>query len=224
VIAIIAILAAMLLPALNNARQKALQVNCVSNLRQVYASCSLYSQDFNVERVPSRYKSLSGTAVAASDYWHVLLVMYKYINPPKANWSGGADEELKYYPKILVCPSFKGVWADNKFQRNWWTTFNTDYGMNNYLMGYDKSAPEFLHGVKEQLREPAKTMYLGEGAVYRIEASATKVRDQGYLNRHVNSAAFVFLSGNVRTLRNAEIPPSNNYYFWRATKGPWTDF
>jgi prepilin-type processing-associated H-X9-DG protein len=47
VIAIIAILAALLLPALAKAKAKAQQITCVSNGKQLSLSFQLYSQDFN---------------------------------------------------------------------------------------------------------------------------------------------------------------------------------
>ena len=47
VIAIIAILAGMLLPALNKAKQSAMSSRCLSNLKQVEVCVRLYADDFN---------------------------------------------------------------------------------------------------------------------------------------------------------------------------------
>ena len=47
VIAIIGILAAMLLPALNNARKKGYQAKCIGNLKQWGLAISMYSDDWD---------------------------------------------------------------------------------------------------------------------------------------------------------------------------------
>ncbi|MGA2138997.1 MAG: type II secretion system protein [Verrucomicrobiia bacterium] len=51
VIAIIGILAAMLLPALNQAREKARRANCLSNLKQLGLGIAMYADNYN-GRVP----------------------------------------------------------------------------------------------------------------------------------------------------------------------------
>ncbi len=51
VIAIIGILAAMLLPALNQAREKARRANCLSNLKQVGLGIAMYADNYN-GRIP----------------------------------------------------------------------------------------------------------------------------------------------------------------------------
>ena len=54
VIAIIAILASMLLPALNQARDKAKSIKCVSNLKQLGTTLAMYADDNN-EYMPQTY-------------------------------------------------------------------------------------------------------------------------------------------------------------------------
>ena len=53
VIAIIGILAAMLLPALSAARQKAQRIDCMNNLRQLSMACKMYADDSRGQLVSS---------------------------------------------------------------------------------------------------------------------------------------------------------------------------
>ncbi len=86
VIAIIAILAAMLLPALNRAKNKARQTSCVNNLRQIGIAGTMYVHDF------SQY---TGSLSTTFGYYYVWPPrMFSYMgNNRKAFWCPAALPE-----------------------------------------------------------------------------------------------------------------------------------
>ena len=81
VIAIIAILAAMLLPALNKARQKAVSAECISQLKQLGTQINIYSNDFNGRMFLSVWSAV-GSSVTYNRLMHY--IYQDYITMPSA--------------------------------------------------------------------------------------------------------------------------------------------
>ena len=98
VIAIIAILAGMLLPALNSAREKARRISCASNLKQIGLAAKMYAGDFN-EKFPCTSVYLKTTYPAAGS----TVDGGGFHNGPSITLLMSQNYNTDY--KTFVCPS-----------------------------------------------------------------------------------------------------------------------
>jgi prepilin-type N-terminal cleavage/methylation domain-containing protein/prepilin-type processing-associated H-X9-DG protein len=99
VIAIIAILSALLLPALSSVKEKARTLSCASNLKQIQLAITLYAHDNDDALVAAELSTSNGAPYREG--WCTLLRNAGYISAPQSISYYGISEQNT----VLRCPA-----------------------------------------------------------------------------------------------------------------------
>ena len=142
VVAIIAILAALMLPALSRSKAQARRVHCLSNLRQMNIAARIYVEDHS-GFYPQAYSYGSMNGQAAAIAWDLTTISG---NPPSV--IPGLLWQAQGPKAIQQCPAFGGT-------ANWGVDPYTGYNYNTSYIG---------HGQGESIPEPAKESSVGRPA------------------------------------------------------------
>jgi type II secretory pathway pseudopilin PulG len=139
-LAIVAILIALMFPAITSVRESARKVKCASNLRQIGLGIEMYAQD-NRDNLPASVflpKLNSQTvAVGAVDRMDtVLLPESEFGGSVQSRWDGmGLMFRYEYVsaPGVFYCPSHRGNFAFVNTETDWGNTETIDQLIVNYL-------------------------------------------------------------------------------------------
>ena len=191
VIAIIAILAAMLLPALQQARERAKSTGCLNNLSSIGKAMLLYADDNKGFLPPYR-----DGATPLEHWWNdpgEAGLLTPYLGHTEVLGRG------KYR-----CPSATAPYGITK----------SSLGVNKWIISADPMPRKLV-----RFKRPSGTCLGGDSYSATIEYTFTGA--SAIALHHINSSNFVFADGRTAKLNAAKIPTTDKnhrvtyYVFWR---------
>ncbi len=216
VIAIIAILAGMLLPALNSARLTAKTIGCISNLKQIGTACGLYQGDYN------DYFPLVGnptladftiSKIPASDFYNTGRCFLDKVTPylkPGATQCFNPKNTSLAISNVFVCPA-----NDDKSALK-------NYGANYYIVG-NANAGDYPKIYKLRLiKQPSRVFVEADATHHTFDWNtySTTVlpganpKQWGF--RHKDTINFLFAAGNASGQKRPIFGNNNgaNSFLW----------
>ena len=191
VIAIIAILAAMLLPALNKARDTAKRIACTNNLKQIGLITVQYANDFDGYTFLNYFDG------------------YPWVRPDKSPIF--KEKYLKKNDKLLVCPSDAEPYVKDG------ASSPISYGLNYLVTTLDNCCiRRNRHPSSTFHMVDVKNANMGDEKPYRISyAEKYKAHIIVGGERHSNSVNMLMLDGHVENMQKPQINiPQYPDKFW----------
>ena len=198
VVGIIAILAALLLPALSSARTRSKSIKCVGNLKQIGIATFEYCDDYQ-QWLPFGY-------VPGGDYgcWDInpsmgahYVLLAPYVNVPVYNcYRLGSTSKGVTCENIFMCPAVN-------------VTYPYPYTYAHYLMPTDLGATGIQQpdgktymGKMTMIKEPSRRLwlvdsYINEHPCTFNAACILSYPNAGFLGRHNGGANCLFFDGHV---------------------------
>ncbi len=205
VIAIIAILAAMLLPALSKAKARAVQTQCLSNLKQLNLAMVLYCGE-NRDRTPKRDAVYNMPGIwwysGTKDLWW----WYKELDKVYAGVRGTSPSNNM----VFQCPKDRG-WKDYGYPIPHYANPILDYG--SYVFnGCDNRGPAantLLDLSLPSVKHPSRTWLMAEWPFhwsYSWHKSLTGNKDISYKDAVVNVSFVDGHAAYIKIYYNPSLP------------------